>query len=133
MGSGVAEVLMVVLEKASGLGVSTACGMSGAAPVPVMAADCGEPEALSVTEMAAERLAAEAGVKLTVMVQVAAGARDEPQVLVSPKLLALVPVMEMPVMVRAALPGFARVMGSGVAETPTVVLGKASGLGLRTA
>jgi hypothetical protein len=98
-----------------------------------MTDDCGEPAALSATEIAAVSVAAEVGAKVTVMVQVAAGARDEPQVLVSPKLLALVPVMEMPVMVRAALPGFARVMGSGVAETPTVVLGKASGLGLRTA
>lgn len=133
MGSGDAAVLMVVLGKASGLGVSTACGISGAAPVPVRASDCGEPVALSAMDMAADRLAAEAGVKLTVMVQLDAAASDEPQLLVSPKLLALAPVMEMLAMVRAAFPGFERVMGSGVAEDPTVVLGKASGLGVRTA
>jgi hypothetical protein len=104
-----------------------------ALPVPVMAADCGEPAALSTTETEAERLAAEVGVKVTVMVQVAPAARDAPQVFVWPKLLAFVPVMEMLVMVRAALPGFDSVIGSGVAGVLIVVLGNASGFGLSTA
>ena len=92
-------------------------------------ADCGEPVALSATEIAALRLPADAGVKVTVMVQVALAANEEPQLLVSPKLLALVPVTAMLVMVRAAVPGFDRVMGNAVAAVPTRVLGKASGLG----
>ena len=37
----------------------------GAVPVPVSDTDCGEPEALSATESVAEKLAAEAGVKVT--------------------------------------------------------------------
>jgi hypothetical protein len=99
----------------------------------VIAADCGEPVALSATEIAAVRLAAEAGVNVTVMVQVAPAARDAPQLLLWPKLLEFVPVTEMLVMVSAAVPGFDSVMGRAVAEVPTVVLGKASGFGLRTA
>src|ERR1700728_2356643 len=101
--------------------------------MPVMVADCGEPAALSVTVMAAVRLPAEAGVKLTVMVQLAAAASDEPQVLVSPKLLVFAPVTAMLVMASAVLPGFDSVMGRGVADVLMVVLAKASGLGLSTA
>jgi hypothetical protein len=37
----------------------------GAGPVPLNAAVCGEPDALSATESVAEKLAAEAGVKMT--------------------------------------------------------------------
>ena len=50
-------------------------------PVPVMTADCGEPAALSATEIAAVRAAAEAGVKVTVMVQAAPAASEVPQLL----------------------------------------------------
>jgi hypothetical protein len=66
------------------------------------------------------------------MVHEAPAASDAPQLLVSPKLLAFVPVTEMPVMVKGALPGFDSVMGS-VAEVLMVVLGKASGFGLSAA
>ena len=38
---------------------------AAAVPVPLSATDCGEPEALSVTDSVAEKLAAEAGVKVT--------------------------------------------------------------------
>src|ERR1035441_10760107 len=87
-----------------------------------MTADWGEPVALSATEMAAVRLAAETGVKLTVMVQLAPTASDVPQLLLSPKLLALVPVTEMLVIVSAAVPGLESVIGSGEADVPSVVL-----------
>ena len=50
-----------VLGKAAG-GVSEA---PGAIPVPLKLAVCGEPEALSATDSVAEKLAAEAGVKVT--------------------------------------------------------------------
>ena len=113
---------------------SCVCVARGVAePVPDRLTDCGEPVALSATEIAALRLPADAGVKVTVMVQVALAANEEPQLLVSPKLLAFVPVTEMLVMVRAAVPGFDSVMGKAVAGVPTSVLGKASGLGLSTA
>lgn len=133
MGNGVADVVTVVVGKASGLGLSTACGTRGAVPVPVIAADCGEPVALSVTEIEPERLAAEPGVKVAVIVQLAPAASEVPQLLLSPKLLAFVPVTEMPVIVSGAVPGFDSVMGNGVAAVLTVVAGKASGLGLSTA
>jgi hypothetical protein len=132
-GSGVAGVLMVVLGKLSGLGLSTACGISGGVPVPVRTAECGEPEALSATEIAAVSAVAEAGVKVTVMVQLDPAASDAPQLLVSPKLLALVPVTEMLVIVSGAVPGLESVMGSGVAAVLTSVAGKANGFGLSTA
>jgi hypothetical protein len=133
MGRDVAEVLMVVLGKVSGFGLSTACGTSGGVPVPVTAADCGDPLALSATEMAAVRLAAVAGVNVTVIVQLAPAAREVPQLFVCPKLLALVPVTEMLVMVSAAVPGFESVIGNGVAAVPISVLGNASGFGLSSA
>jgi UDP:flavonoid glycosyltransferase YjiC (YdhE family) len=104
-----------------------------AEPIPEMAADCGEPPALSATEIEAVRLAAEAGVNVTVIVQVAPTASELPQLFDCPKLLAFVPVTEMLEMVRAAVPGFDNVMGSAAAAVPTRVLGKASGFGLSTA
>ena len=57
-----AEVVLVsVLGKLSE-GVSEA---TGATPVPVRLEVCGDPDALSATESVAEKLAAEAGVKVT--------------------------------------------------------------------
>jgi hypothetical protein len=126
----VAEVPTNVLGNVRVLEVKVACG---AVPVPVRAAVCGEPVALSATDIEALRLPAEAGVKVTVMVQLAPAASEVPQLLLSPKLLEFVPVTEMPVMARAAAPGFDKVMGSAVAAVPTSVPGKASGFGLRTA
>jgi hypothetical protein len=133
IGSGVAGVPIVVLGKASGFGLRAAWGISGTVPVPVRAAVCGDPAALSATEIEAVRFPADAGVKLTVMVQVAPAASEEPQLLVSPKLPELAPVTEMLLMVSAAVPGLDSVMGSAVAGVPTVVFGKASGFGLSTA
>ena len=54
----------VVLGKAT-VGVSEAIGAATAVPVPVRVAVCGEPVALSATESVAEKLVAEAGVKVT--------------------------------------------------------------------
>jgi hypothetical protein len=114
-------------------GVEEATTNVPALPVPVTTPDCGEPAALSATEIAAVKLAAEVGVKVTVIVQAAPAANVVPQVLVSPKLLAFVPVTEMPVIMRGVLPWLDSVMGSGVADVLIVVLGKASGFGLSTA
>ena len=114
------------------VGVGTLTTKVPADPRPVMTADCGDPAALSETEIAAVRVAAVVGVKVTVMVQVAPAASDAPQVLVWLKLLALAPVTEMPVMLSGALPGFDSVMGS-VDEVLIVVLEKVSGFGLNAA
>ena len=54
----------------------------GAAPVPVSATVCGLPVAVSVTVMVPGWLPVAVGVKVTVMVQLAAAATDAPQVLV---------------------------------------------------
>lgn len=88
---------------------------------------------MSTTEMVALRLPAEAGVNVTVIAQIALAASDVPQLFVSPKLLALVPVTEMLVIVSGAVPGFDSVVDSVVAEVPTSVLGNASGVGLSVA
>jgi hypothetical protein len=130
MGSGVAAVLTSVAGNASGFGLSTACG---AIPVPLRAAVCGEPVALSVMESVALRLPADAGVNFTMMVQLAPTASDAPQVFVWLKLLAFAPVTDMPVMVSAAVPGFESVVDSVLAEVPTSVLGKVSVVGVRLA
>jgi hypothetical protein len=53
------------LAKATGLGARVATGAGGAVPVPVIVDVCGEPVALSATERVDEKLAAEAGVKVT--------------------------------------------------------------------
>jgi len=131
--SGVAGVLTVVLEKVSGFGLNTACGTSGTVAVPLTTADCGEPVALSATEIAALRPPAEAGVKLTVIVQLAPAASELPQLFDCLKLLAFAPVTEMLVIVSAAVPGFDSVIGKAVAAAPTNVLGNASGFGLSIA
>ena len=100
--------------------------------VPVRAVVCGDPVALSTIEMLPVSAAADAGAKVTVMVQVAAAASEVPQLLVCVKLLALAPVTEMLVMESAAAPGLDRVSGR-VTVAPTTVPGNASGLGLSTA
>ena len=88
---------------------------------------------MSATEIDALKLPVAAGVNVTVMVQVAPAATEVPQLLLCPKLLALVPITEMLVMVSAAVPGFDSVIGRAVAGVPTNVFGNASGFGLSVA
>jgi hypothetical protein len=130
IGNAVAAVPTSVFGNASGFGLSVACGC---VPAPVITALCGEPVALSATEIAALRLAAVVGVNVTEIVQVPPAASEPPQLFVCPKLLALVPVTEMPLMVSGAVPGFDSVIGNAAAAIPTSVFGNASGLGLNVA
>ena len=65
IGKAAAAVPTSVLGKASGLGLSVACGVGAVVPVPVRVIVCGEPDALSATVSVAEKLVTEAGVKLT--------------------------------------------------------------------
>ena len=74
--------------------------------MPVRDTVCGEPAALSATETVAAKLAAEAGVKVIAMEQLALAASDSPQVLVWAKSVGLAPVMVMELMLSAALPVF---------------------------
>jgi hypothetical protein len=60
-----ALVVPVVDAKVSVGGVSVAAGAAAAVPVPLSAVVCGEPDALSATESVAEKVVAEAGVKVT--------------------------------------------------------------------
>ena len=76
-----------------------------AAPVPARLTVCGLPVASSVIVMVPGRLPVAVGVKVTVMVQLAAAATDVPQVLV----WAYGALAAMLVMVRAAVPEFVRV------------------------
>jgi len=124
-----AEVVPVVLVKVSAVGDRTAWA---AVPVPLRVAVCGEPVTLSATLMAAEKVVAVPGVKVTEIAQLPSEASDVPQLLVSAKLLAPVPVMEIPVMVRAAVPGFESVMVCTAVVTPAGLV-KVRLVGARTA
>ena len=74
----------------------------GAAPVPVSGTLWGLPDALSATPTEPDRVPAAAGVKVTLMVQLAPGARELPQVLVSAKS----PVIVIPEIASGAFPVF---------------------------
>lgn len=83
--------------------------LGAAVPVPLSTTVWGEPAALSETVRFAVKLAVDVGVKERVMVQFDPAASEVPQVLVWLKFPALVPVMEIPAMLSAALPELARV------------------------
>jgi len=88
-------------------------------PVPLSGTVCGEPAALSVVLNVAVRDPCAPGVKLKVMVQLAAGATDPPHsvagVVKKPKSPALVPVMLIAEMVSVLVPVFTRVTVCGAA------------------
>ena len=73
-------------------------------PVPESATVCGEPVALSATLSDAAKPVADAGVKVTAMLQLALMASEAPQALTSAKSVGLVPVSEMLEMVSGAVP-----------------------------
>lgn len=113
----------VVFGKARAEGDRAACA---SVPVPVREAACGEPEALSATLSDALKLAADAGVKLTEILQLDPAASEEPQALVSAKLVGWAPVMLTPVMLRAAVPGFESTTTCALLVVLTVWLPKAT-------
>lgn len=73
-------------------------------PVPLSGTDWGLPEALSVMETFALKFPEVAGVKVTVIVQLAPGPRLEPQLWLWLKALALAPPMLMPPMLNVLPP-----------------------------
>ena len=73
-------------------------------PVPERLTDCGLPAALSVMATAAERLPLAAGLKVTLMVQLAPAASELPQLLDWAKSLALTPRTAMLEILKAELP-----------------------------
>jgi hypothetical protein len=90
-----------------------------AAPVPLMGTDCGEPAALSVTCTVEARAPAACGVKVTLIVQVPAGA-TVPQLFVCEKLLAAPVKTCTSEIVSGALPVFVTVTAWGAELVPTV-------------
>jgi hypothetical protein len=119
--------------KLSVVGERVAIGAGGTVPVPLSVAVCGEPVALSATETVALKLAADAGVKVTEIVHVAAAASDVPQVFVSAKSAGFVPPMVMPEMASAALPVFDSVSICPAEVTPVFTLPKLNVAGERVA
>ena len=120
----VAEAPSAVLANVSDVGVKLTAG-AGASPVPVRLTVCGEPDALSVNVSVATRLAAEAGVHVTLPTQASVAPRLAGQLLVCVNEPALAPVMETEVIVRAVLPEFVSWIAATADEVPTKVLGKA--------
>jgi hypothetical protein len=109
-------------------GLSEACGAS-ATPVPLKVAECGDPEALSVTVKFPVRAPAAVGVKVTAIAQFAPAATADPQVFVAAKS----PVAAIWVIVSAAVPLFDSVTVCLLLATPTFWLVKISVAGLREA
>src|SRR5947209_14854212 len=91
----------------------------GATPVPLIAADCGLPLALSVIFTVDERLPVLVGVKVTLIVQLAFAARDEGQLFVCEKSTVLDVAILMVVMDSELEPVFVRTMGSAELDTET--------------
>jgi hypothetical protein len=96
----------------------------GIAPVPERGTVCGLPAALSVNERLALRVPAAEGVKITLMVQLALGLKLEPQLLVSEKSAAFVPVTVILVSEREETPVFVSVTGCEALGEPTAVVAK---------
>ena len=91
-------------------------------PVPERLTVCGLPLALSVMLTEAVRLPLAAGVKVTLMVQLAPPATEPPQVLVCAKSLALAPVSAMLVMFSVVPPLFVSVAAWALLVLPSAWL-----------
>ena len=89
-------------------------------PVPVRLTFWGLPVALSVRVIAALRVSLAAGMKVTLIVQLAPAATELPQLLVCAKSLGLVPVSARLVRLKAVLPEFVKVIVWAVLVVPTV-------------
>ena len=102
---------------------------AAAVPTPFRAADCGLCGALSATARVPVCVPAAVGLKVTLMEQFAPAASCAPQLLVCRKL----PVIEIPEMLRAAVPVLERVMAIGALVEFTICEGKLSVLGDKAA
>ena len=100
-------------------------------PVPLKVTDCGLPGALSAIVSKAARAPAAAGVKVTLIVQLLPPATELAQVLVWAKSVALIPVIAMLVVARAAFPVLVRVTDCAELVLPRFWLVKVKLLALR--
>lgn len=120
---------------------ATVCGpveeetvkLGGAVADPLNETDCGEPLALSLTVRDAESLPAAVGEKVTEIEQFDPATSVAPQLLLWPKLLALVPVIAMPVMESVAPPEFESVTVCTALEVPAAVVKLSGPAGLNVA
>ena len=111
---------MHALNKVEGLSTTPPLRQNVYVPVPATLTFCGLAPPLSVTESVAVRFPVADGVNVTVIEQLAPAATLVPQVLVSAKSAAFVPVKEMPVMLTATLPLLLNVTLLGRLLVPTV-------------
>jgi hypothetical protein len=88
-------------------------------PVPFSVVVCGAPVALSATDSVAVRLAADAGVNVTLIVHVCCGVREAGHSFDSAKSLGFVPVRVIPVIDSAVLPVFVSVAVCAALVVPT--------------
>src|SRR6267143_2781421 len=109
----------VVLAKVREAGESVAV-VIGATPVPVSVTVCGLLESLSVMVTAAELVPAIAGLKVTLIAQLAPAANELPQVFVSAKSPLSAPVTAMLVIDKAEVALFVSVVDCALLVTPTV-------------
>ena len=122
-----------VAAKVSDEALTLTAGAGAGVPEPESATIWGEPRALSERTRLALRGPVAVGTKLTETVQVAAGARLAPQVLVWANDVALMPPSAMPARVRGALPVLVRVTAWAALPEPTAVAAKVSDGALRLA
>ena len=99
--------------------LATGVGVPDETPVPLKAAACGLPVALSVTATLAVRVPVAVGLKVTLIMQLAPAPRLARQLWVWVKSPLLVPVMAKPLMISAAVPVLDSVMDLA-ALVPTV-------------
>src|SRR5882672_1997345 len=97
---------------------------AGAVPVPLKGTDCGLPAALSVILTVDDRFPVLVGVEVTLIAQLAFGARNDGQVLVCEKSTVLTVAILMPVRDKDAFPVFVSVTTCGVLAMPTCWLPK---------
>jgi len=111
---------MVVAANVNVVGLNVAMGALAAEPVPESATVCGLPAALSATLRFAARAPTAFGANFTLIAQLALAARLAGHVLVWVKSAAFAPVMEIPVIVSAALPVFVSVTVWAALVVPTL-------------
>jgi hypothetical protein len=95
------------------------------APVPVRAINCGLVLALSVMATEAVRVPEDAGVNVTLIVQLPPATTEEPQALVAVKSLGLAPITAILAMFKDALPVLFRVMDCAALAVPRFWVPKA--------
>lgn len=100
-------------------------------PVPLSAAVCGLPGALSLICSVADSAPLRFGAKVTFIVQLEFIARLAPQLFVCENCAGFVPPIDIPLMVSGAVPEFVKVNGEAVLRWPRVTVPKFQEVGVR--